>query len=125
MIIAMSPPDRDADAVALVQRQVDAFNAKDVIAFAACYAEDCRIFRPLQGDGPALIGTRAMIALYGPHLAADPETQVVVEHRHCHDGIVTDREYFPASGRRVTLVFAVRDGLIRDSWIFEARTPPR
>jgi len=117
MTIAMIRSD-EAAARAVVQRQVDAFNAKDIHAFVACYTHDARIYRPLGGEAPFLVGRDAMIAAYGPSLAASPDSRVDVEARHYHDGLVFDVEYFPASGVRVTLGFEVVDGLIARSWVF-------
>ena len=116
----MSPTEAEA-AVAVVQRQVDAFNAKDIEAFVACYTFDARIYRPLLQEAPTLVGRAAMRTAYGPALAADPEARVVVEHRHLHDGLVFDVELFPATERRVTLAFEVEHGLITRSWVF---SPP-
>jgi len=113
----------EAAAIAIVQRQVDAFNAKDVVAFAACYTEDCRIYRPLLQEAPVLVGRATMIAQYGPHLATAVDERVLVEGRHYHDGLVFDVEFFPATQRRVTLGFEVLDALITRSWIFSVDRP--
>lgn len=110
--------DVDAVAIAVVQRQVDAFNDKDITAFAACYAEGARIYRPCQAEAPFLVGRPAIIAAYGPKMLNEPDVRVIIEQRQCHDGIVTDVEYFPDTGRRATLVFKVGDGLIQQSWVY-------
>lgn len=111
----------EATAVDLVQRQADAWNAKDAEAFAACYAEEAEV-RSLVGDGELLLrGRDAIRDSYGKRFRAHPELRVVIEHRHHHDGLVTDLEYFPLRDMRATAIFRVREGLIDRAWIHAAR----
>jgi hypothetical protein len=49
--------------VEIVQRQLDAYNARDLEAFVAMYAEDVRVYR-LPATEPALIGKAALSAHY-------------------------------------------------------------
>lgn len=111
----------DDIAIAMVQRQADAWNAKDADAFADCYAEDAEV-RSLAGDDEiVIVGREAIRASYGERFRNHPELRVVIEHRHCHEGLVTDLEYFPGREMRATAVFRVRDGLIDRAWIYAAQ----
>ena len=48
---------------AIVQRQVDAYNARDLAAFVACYHDDLRVFRPPAPE-PAIAGMDAFAEFY-------------------------------------------------------------
>lgn len=117
----MSAVPSDEAAETMVQRQADAWNAKDADAFAACYAEDAVVRTTLDGDEIVIRGREKIRDSYGRRFTAHPELRVVIEHRHVHDGLVTDLEFFPARGTRATVVFRVRDGLIDRAWIFAAQ----
>lgn len=107
--------------VLMVQRQADAWNAKDAEAFSACYSEDAEV-RSLVGDSELVLqGREAIRESYGKRFRANPELRVVIEHRHVHDGLVTDLEYFPLKDMHATAIFRVRDGLIDRAWIHAAR----
>lgn len=108
----------DVIACQVVQRQADAWNAKDAAAFSACYAEDAEV-RSLVGDHELLlVGRLAIKASYDRRFRSNPELRVIIEHRHVHDGIVTDLEYFPLRSMRATVIFRVRQTLIDRAWIF-------
>lgn len=113
--------DTDELAIIMVQRQADAWNAKDADAFAACYAEDAEV-RSLAGDDEiVIIGREAIRASYGERFRNYPELRVVIAHRHCHEGLVTDLEYFPGREMQATAIFRVRGGLIDRAWIYAAQ----
>lgn len=113
-------PD-SASAVAVVQRQTDAWNAKDGAAFAACYTPEAEVVFYVGDEVVSIRGREAIEAAYQSRFDADPELRVVIEHRHCHDGIVTDLEYIPLRKLRATVVFHVNDGLIDRAWVHSAR----
>ena len=61
----------------LAQRQLDAYNAHDIKAFAACYAEDVEAFLLPSGER-LFAGRDALIARYGPYFAAQkPHAQLI------------------------------------------------
>lgn len=62
-----------------VQAQLDAYNAHDVEAFAACYAADVKIF---DATGTLVMdGIDAVRARYGALFAASPRLHAEVTHR--------------------------------------------
>jgi hypothetical protein len=62
-----------------VQAQLDAYNAHDVAAFAACYAADVKIF---DATGALVMeGTDALRARYGELFAASPNLHAEVTQR--------------------------------------------
>jgi hypothetical protein len=111
----------DATAVRIVQLQADAWNAKDADAFAACYAANAEVRSLIDDRVITITGRDAIRENYGRRFRARPELRVIIEHRHCHDGIVTDLEYFPERDMRSTVLFRVRDGLIDRAWIHASR----
>jgi hypothetical protein len=80
-----------------VQRQLDAYNARDLARFVAEYADDVKVYRPPQAE-PVLDGKPALAAHYAnhrfnlPHLHAEVVSRMVfgnkVIHRRgrCGDG---------------------------------------
>lgn len=110
-----------ADPVAVVERQLAAYNAHDLGAFVACYAEDVRIWRPPTTE-PVLEGRDALAQFYRtkrfclPQLRAELATRIVlgdrvIDHERVHglaEGKVTE----------VLAVFQVKVGLIADVWFF-------
>jgi hypothetical protein len=49
-----------------VQAQLDAYNARDLERFVACYADDVQLYRPPAAE-PVLQGKAAMAAHYAAH----------------------------------------------------------
>jgi hypothetical protein len=56
LILSMSP---HSDPVAVVQRQLDAYNARDLAWFVACYAPTVKVYRPPAAE-PALACRQAL-----------------------------------------------------------------
>lgn len=83
-VAAMSP------SVALVQRQLDTYNARDLEAFLDCYADDC-IIGDLNGaitqDGKAVIRER-----YTAMFAKFPENKALLVNRIALGNTVVDHE---------------------------------
>ena len=111
-----------ASVAAIVQRQLDAYNARDLDAFVACYADDVEVFR-LPALAPALAGRAALAAFYGserfdrPGLHAELLSRVVMGRK------VIDHERIAGLGdvpREVVAVYAIDvDGLIATAWFFD------
>ncbi|HEX8954943.1 MAG TPA: nuclear transport factor 2 family protein [Burkholderiaceae bacterium] len=106
----------------LVQRQLDAYNAKDLEAWLATYAPDARQYEfpaTLLADGHEQIRTRSAPRFQEPDLHAKLLSRSVL------DEVVIDHEEvtrnFP-EGRgtiRLICIYRVRDGLIREaSFVF-------
>lgn len=116
---ALSPPgNRPED---LAQRQLDAYNAKDLDAFCACYSADVQVFR-MPDTQPATSGMAAFRARYQAGPFAQPAVQAEVRHRVVMGSKVLDHEFVHGRGPEPQQVFAlyeVRDGLIQTVWFFQ------
>lgn len=107
----------------VVQRQLDAYNAKDLQAFLACYRDDVKLYRPPAAE-PVIDGKAALATHYAEHrfnrplLSAALVSRMVVGHK------VIDHELVVGLGEpgdpplHAALVFAVDEGLIRTVWVF-------
>ena len=82
------------DAGKLVQRQLDAYNAHDLAAFVACYADDVEVWR-MPSTEPSLRGIAALTEFYATErftlaaLHADLLNRIVVgstvvDHERVH-----------------------------------------
>ena len=101
-------------AVDVVQRQLDAYNAQDLDAFCACFADDCVIERsqwrrdtarhaPQSGSA-----TRTCLRTY-------PENHAVLVNRIVVGDVVIDHEDItrsPSERTNATAIYTVKDGLI-------------
>lgn len=107
------------DAAALAQRQLDAYNAHDVEAFAACYSEDVRIVR-LPGGEPVAEGREALRALYGDLFRREPGRRAELLARMTCGRFAVDHERVTAAPgaepRFAVAIYEVEDGLIRRVW---------
>lgn len=102
---------------ALVQQQLDAYNAHDIDAFAATYAEDVELFS-LPGDEPTSQGREALITNYG-RLFSEIKPNCQLLDRFVEGNFVTDQEFCKFGDRepvRATATYQVEDGLIRRVW---------
>jgi hypothetical protein len=98
-----------------VQRQVDAYNRRDLDAFLDCYAPETEV-----GDaagGTLMRGSDAMRAAYGELFRESPSLQVEISTRIRIGEYVIDEEI--VTGRRgsaeevrVVVVYHVTEGLI-------------
>ena len=94
---------------AVVQRQLDAYNARDVDALLAIYAGDAQLFEhpaTLIASGPAALRERFAIRLQEPNLHAALLKRIVMGN------IVIDHE-------RVTRTFAEGTGTLELVMIYE------
>jgi uncharacterized protein (TIGR02246 family) len=117
-------PHDPAAAEAAAQRQLDAYNARDVAAFAAAYAEDVEVFE-LPGAARTLAGREALRARYAALFAASPTLHCRLLARVVHAPFVVDHELVtgmqggaPVHAVAIYQVEARSDGstLIRRVW---------
>jgi hypothetical protein len=108
----MTSPER------VVQRQLDAYNAHDLDAFCAAYAESVEIVR-LPNTQPALRGREALRAFYAEHRFNRPALHAIVRNRMVLGDKVIDHEYVEGlddGPREVVAIYHVLDGLIARVW---------
>jgi len=106
-----------------VQRQFDAYNARDLERFMAPYAEDVQLFRPPQAE-PMLEGKAAMSELYATRVFTLPGLHVELVKRMVLGNKVIDQEHITGMGQAPVDVAAVYEvnpqGLIRRVWFFRS-----
>ena len=104
-----------------VQRQLEAYNARDLDRFVAEYSDDVRVYRAPSGT-PVLDGKAAFAAHYAAHRFDLPDLHADVLSRMVVGNKVIDHER--VYGVRdapfdAVVVYEIVDGLIRTVWFFE------
>lgn len=112
---------REITPVDLVQRQLDAYNAHDLDAFCACFADDVRTWRMPDTMSPALSGKAALRAFYAEQRFAIPSLRAELLARIALGDKVIDHERI--QGLRpepydMAAIYRVADGLIAEVWFF-------
>jgi hypothetical protein len=79
------------DAEKVVQRQVEAYNRRDLEAFLACYAEDARLYRP--PDRLTDQGREALRQRYRKRFEGAPNLHATIVRRIVLDCFVVDHEH--------------------------------
>lgn len=107
------------DSATVVQRQLDAFNARDLDALLATYAEHAQVFEhpsKLLASGAAALRERYTARFQEPNLHAALVSRVVMGH------IVVDHEEvrrtFPEGPGKIELlmIYDVQSGRIAKAW---------
>ncbi len=115
----MDASDHPTDAEAVVKAQLDAYNARDIDAFMACWAENAQIFaHPAQllAEGAAAIRERHVARFREPDLFGRLVGRLSV------GSMVVDREVvtrnFPEGKGRIDVIaiYEVADGRILKAW---------
>ncbi len=105
----------------VADRQVAAYNRRDIEAFVACYAPAAMVLRP---DGGVLEADQAGIrSHYGalfersPHLHADVRTRIEVGDVVVDEELVTGfvRPGMPPAEVRAAVVYRITDGVIQQA----------
>jgi putative hydrolase of HD superfamily len=111
--------DSTSPAALLVGRQLDAYNARDIEAFMACWAEDAEVYAhpaTLLASGAAAIRARHVERFREPDLFGRLLGRMAV------GGLVVDREVvtrnFPEGRGQVDVIalYEVVDGRIAKAW---------
>lgn len=105
--------------------QLDAYNARDLDAFAACYAPDVQAL-DLESGRERFAGMEALRGRYGVQFAASPAQRARLVSRQIVGEFVFDLEEVTGSSglpdARVMAIYRVRGGLIDRVW-FSPRAP--
>lgn len=111
-----------SSAEAVAQRQLEAYNARDLDAFVACYADDVELFRP-PATAPALVGAAALRDFYARERFGHAGLRAELLHRSVLGATVVDHERIhgvrPAPFE-VVVVYQVEGDRIRRTWTFAA-----
>jgi len=103
-----------------VQRQLDAYNARDLERFLAEYTDDVQVFRP-PGAEPVLSGKKAFAEHYAKNRFTLPNLHARLVNRIVSGQIVVDHEEItglPQGKLAAVAVYEVVDGRIRRVWFF-------
>jgi hypothetical protein len=107
--------------VDIVETQLAAYNARDIGAFAATYAEDVRIFR---GGSlkPKIVGREAIKVQYGTKTFMKEGLNAKILSRMAVGNKVIDHERTTWAGNAVPMesivVYEVVNDLIQNVWFF-------
>jgi len=116
--MATDPQDPEA----VVQRQVDAYNARDLARFIAEYDDDVRIFR-LPATEPVIAGKAALAEYYAAERFKLADLHADILRRISFGNKVIDHERITgvrAHPFEVAAVYEVVDGRIARAWFHAA-----
>ncbi|MGO4388117.1 nuclear transport factor 2 family protein [Microvirga sp. 2YAF29] len=103
----------------IVGRQLDAYNARDIDAFMACWAEDAQFLAfpdTLLAQGAQQIRERHVSRFQEPNLHGKLISRMAVGNMVVDQEIVT-RTFPEGTGTvEVIAIYEVEDGLIRKAW---------
>ncbi len=115
----MHPHEQDDLVRAAARRQLTAYNAHDIDAFAACYHEDVEVF-DLPTGALRMQGRAAIHEAYGSMFREWPEVYAALTSRTTVGRYAFDREVVTGRGDLVVHAMATYevddDGLIRRVW---------
>lgn len=103
-----------------VQRQLDAYNARDQARFIVEYTDDIQVFK-LPAMEPVLSGKKAFGEHYAKNRFALPELHAEVVNRMVAGSIVVDHERIAGLQDGLVeaiAVYQVSDGRIRTVWFY-------
>ena len=104
----------------LVDRQLAAYNARDLEAYCACFHPQVQVHF-LISPRPAFIGIDMLRGYYAMLFSANPELRCVLRSRAILAAAIVDEELvhgiaaFP-QGLHTSVTYAFRDGLIDRVW---------
>lgn len=109
-----------AETERLAQAQLDAYNDRDIDAFAACYAEGVRIW-DLHAGTLRFEGRAELRRRYGAQFEAHPDLHARLDSRVIVGATAADRETvrgLAPDGAQVEAlaIYEVRDRLIQQVW---------
>ena len=110
------------DPVAVVQRQLDAYNARDLARFVAEYTEDVQVFR-LPDPQPASIGRAALAAHYRDNRFNLPDLHAELVNRMVFGNKVIDQEIvtgLPTGTMHAAAIYEVTPEGISKVWFVSA-----
>jgi putative hydrolase of HD superfamily len=111
--------NNDLELALLAQRQLDAYNAKDIDAIMACFASDCRLY-----EFPDRLLCEGAVAIRERHIARfrEPDLHAKLLHRCVVGNIVVDQERVLRTlpqGRAevdVVAIYEIEGGVISKAW---------
>ncbi|MDP1831298.1 MAG: nuclear transport factor 2 family protein [Geothrix sp.] len=120
-IVGVAAPPVEITPEALVQKQVEAYNAHDLDAFVACYGPAIE-FWTLDGKVGPEKGLAALQKGYGDLFKRFPTLKVKILKRICQGAFVIDQaqaEGMSPSPITVTAIYEISQGKIIRVWFIE------
>jgi hypothetical protein len=114
---------RTLSAQAVVQRQLEAYNARDLQRFLAEYSDDILVFRP-PAALPTIVGKKAFSAFYATQRFNHAGLHAELVNRLVLGNKVIDHERISGVQEQpfdVAVVYEVRDDLIVCTWAYAAQ----
>lgn len=108
-------------AEATVQRQLEAYNARDLERFLAEFADDVRVYRPPAAE-PAISGKKAFAEFYATQRFNRPSLRAEVLGRMVLGNHVVDHERITGvrdAPFEVIVAYRLVDGRIAALWTFD------
>ena len=102
-------------ALQLAQAQFEAYNARDLAAFTACYSETVQVFRPPAPE-PTITGKAAFAEFYATQRFDRPALRAELVNRMVFGNTVIDHERIHGLGEQpleMAVVYLVQHGLIQ------------
>ena len=102
----------EVSAAYYVQNQLDAYNARDIEAFAAVFSEDVELYN--FPDSPLAKGKEALIETYKGFFENTKDLKSTIENRKVFGNTVVDVESILANGKtyNIIAIYEVRNGKI-------------
>ena len=107
---------------AVVQRQLEAYNARDLARFLAEYADDVQVYRP-PAVVPTIVGKEAFGQFYATQRFNKADLHAELVNRMVIGNKVIDHERIcgvTETPFEVAVVYEVVEGLIRNTWAHAA-----
>lgn len=110
------------DSAAFVQRQLEAYNARDLERFVLEYAEDVTIYR-ISDPNPIIVGRNALSAYYRDNRFNLPDLHATLVSRMVFGNKVIDQELVvgvPGAPLEVAVIYEVGQRGISSVWFVSA-----
>ena len=110
------------DPEGFAQRQLDAYNARDLAAFVREYTEDVQVFR-LPDPNPAIVGREALAAHYRDNRFNVPKLHAELVDRMVFGNKVIDQEIvtgLPSGTMHAAAIYEVTPNGISKVWFVSA-----
>lgn len=106
--------------IELCQGQLDAYNRKDIIAFASFYHPEVKAFR-LQGNEQIFDGIEQLKVNYGKRFSENPNLNCELKSRVVLENSVLDEEWVTgvtnqSKPSHVVAIYKFKDNLIHSIW---------